>query len=102
MTPEGKIKAKVNVALKTLGTSLWKFMPVQTGYGMPALDYLLCVNGCFICIETKVKGKELTGRQELTKAAIEKAGGIVFMVDDDESLEFAMKYIRKAVRHRML
>lgn len=97
MTPEGKVKAKVTAALKEIGY-VWKFMPVQTGYGTPALDYLLCVGGRFIAIETKKKGKELTARQELTKAAIEFAGGIVLVVDDDASLERAIKIIRRNVQ----
>jgi hypothetical protein len=90
MTPEGRVKAKVNKVLKTF-PRLWKFMPVQTGYGLPALDYLLCVGGRFIAIETKVKGKTLTPRQLDTKAAIEAAGGIVCIVDDDASLALALK-----------
>lgn len=90
MTPEGKVKAKVSRRLKELGAECWRFMPVQTGYGLPALDYLNCIHGYFVAIETKVKGKHLTPRQAETKYAIEAAGGTVFVVDDDESLEIAM------------
>jgi hypothetical protein len=68
-------------------------MPVQSGYGTPALDYLCCVHGRFIAIETKVKGKHLTPRQEATRAAIEAAGGTVLVVDDDESLAIALQII---------
>lgn len=93
MTPEGKIKAMVNKAINDTGR-IWKFMPVQMGMGIPALDYLLCVNGRFVAIETKTKGKKLTTRQLLTKETIEKAGGKVFIVDDKESLDAAMRVIR--------
>lgn len=93
MTPEGKIKAKVNRALAEC-KHIWKFMPVQMGMGIPGLDYLLCVRGTFIAIETKVKGKKLTPRQETTRRAIETAGGQVFVVDDEQSLEYAMLIIR--------
>lgn len=93
MTPEGRVKKMVKKALDTLGPDCWRFMPVQTGYGSPALDYLLAIRGRFVSIETKAPGKKLTPLQEGTKAAIEAAGGIVLVVWDETSLELAMKII---------
>lgn len=93
MTPEGKVKAKVKRALKALGRDCWQFMPVQTGYGAPALDFLLSIRGRFVAIETKAPGKSLTPMQEGTKAAIEAAGGIVLIVWDEPTLALAMKII---------
>lgn len=93
VTPEGRVKAKVHRALKTLGPDCWKFMPVQSGYGTVALDFLLAIRGRFVAIETKAPGKTLTPLQEVTKAAIEAAGGIVLVVWDESSLEIAMKVI---------
>lgn len=92
-TPEGRVKAKVKRALKHLGRDCWQFMPVQTGFGAPALDFLLSVRGRFVAIETKVPGKSLTPLQETTKAAIEASGGIVLVVWDDDTLAIAMKII---------
>ncbi len=89
MTPEGKVKAKVNKAVQEI-RRLWKFMPVQMGMGIPGLDFFFCCGGYFIAIETKTKGKKLTPRQEQTKAAIEAAGGLVFVVDDEASLNVAI------------
>lgn len=100
-TPEGKVKAKVRKAKAALikdGYGIWSFMPVQMGYGAPALDFLWCVNGFFVAIETKVKGKYMTPRQEQTAAEIKEAGGMVFVVFDDESLSFAVKMIRSQCR----
>jgi hypothetical protein len=99
MTPEGKVKAKVNAALKPLIDKglVWKFMPVQTGYGTPALDYLLCVNGRFIVIETKEAGKIMTPRQETTADAMIKAGARVIVVDGPISLDYAMGEILKCL-----
>lgn len=94
MTPEGKVKAQVNKALAELPKT-WKFMPVQTGYGMPGLDYFLCINGHFVAIETKDAGKYLTPRQEKTTAAIQIAGGKVYVVDGAASLKYVMKQIKK-------
>lgn len=93
MTPEGRIKAKVKKALDQLGDDVWRFMPVQSGYGSVALDYLLAIRGRFVAIETKAPGKKLTPLQEATKAALEKAGALVFVVWDETSLEIAMKII---------
>ena len=93
MTPEGKVKAKVNRALAQL-PRVYRFMPVQMGMGIATLDYLLCIDGQFIAIETKVKGKTLTARQLKTAEEICAAGGRVFVVDDDASLARTMKCIR--------
>lgn len=93
MTPEGRVKAKVKKALDQLGEECWRFMPVQSGYGSVALDFLLAIRGRFVAIETKTKGKTLTPLQESTKAAMEAAGALVFVVDDESSLAIAMKII---------
>lgn len=85
-TPEGRVKARLNNRLRQLNL-VWKFMPVPSGYGMQSLDYLLCVAGHFVAIETKAPGKRPTPRQEQTIAAIKAAGGIVFIVDDDYSMD---------------
>ena len=97
MTPEGKVKAQVKKGLRPIAR-LWEFMPVQNGMGKPALDFLICVNGHFIAIETKAKGKKLTTRQEHTKAELEAAGAKVFVVDDDASCTVAVEYILAASR----
>lgn len=93
MTPEGRVKKMVKVALTKLGDDCWRFMPVQAGFGSVALDFLSCVRGRFVAIETKAPGKKLTPLQEGTKAAIEAAGGIVLVVWDEGSLAIAMKII---------
>lgn len=91
MTPEGRVKKMVKKALDQFGPDCWRFMPVQSGYGSPALDYLLSIHGHFVAIETKAPGKKLTPLQESTKAAIEAAGGHVFIVWDESSLALALK-----------
>jgi hypothetical protein len=91
VTPEGRVKKKVKAALDKFGLEVWRFMPVQRGFGSPALDYLLCVRGRFVAIETKAPGKKLTPLQEVTKKAMEDAGAIVLVVWDETSLELAVK-----------
>lgn len=86
MTPEGKVKAKVNRALFILPRR-YRFMPVQNGMGAPALDYYCCIDGKFVAIETKVPGKSLTPRQEITREEIVLAGGTVYEIHDQPEVE---------------
>lgn len=88
MTPEGRVKAKVKKVLGSYPEDCFAFMPVQTGYGRQGLDWFLCFCGRFVAIETKADAsKKLTPNQIQTKAAIERAGGIVMVVYDDDTLE---------------
>jgi hypothetical protein len=93
MTPEGRVKAKVNKMLAEFGSDVWRFMPVQSGYGTPALDYLLCFRGHFVSIETKKAGEDLTPLQKSTRRDMWAAGGIVLRVRDDEELEICRKFL---------
>jgi hypothetical protein len=94
-TPESKVKAKLKKALReNFGSSCYCFMPVQTGMGARTLDYLICINGRFVSIETKAPGKKPTPLQETTIQIIRDAGGLVFVVDGDESLEQAVRILR--------
>jgi len=94
MTPEGKVKTKIDRALKTL-PRCYKFKPVQSGLGAKTLDYLLCINGRFIAIEAKALGKDYTPLQQSHKEEIETAGGIVFLVDGPISLEYVMRRLER-------
>jgi hypothetical protein len=64
---------------------VYRFMPVQTGFGSKTLDYLCCHNGRFFSIETKAPGKSPTKLQIVTGLAIIRAGGMVFVIDGDTS-----------------
>lgn len=89
-TPEGKIKLKFANKLRSL-KRMYKFMPVQNGMGAPGLDYYLCAGGHFVGVEAKANAsKKPTPRQELTMAAILAAGGHVFVVYDDETIDAAI------------
>lgn len=101
-TPEGKVKAKLNKRIKALfGDKVYRFMPVQTGYGAPGLDYFLCANGYFISVETKAQGKKPTPRQYTTMENIRAAGGMTFVVDNDESMEYLMHHLSQLLRPHM-
>jgi hypothetical protein len=85
----------VKKALDALGDNCWRFMPVQSGYGTPSLDFMICVKGHFIAIETKKDAATpLTSRQSSTVRDMVKAGGRVFVVYDQGTLDFTMASIR--------
>ncbi len=82
MTPEGKVKAKVKRMLNR--ENAYFFMPVQTGYGSPTLDFLGFHRGEGFAIETKALGKKLTKRQEAIEHDIQLSGTPVFVIDGAE------------------
>lgn len=84
MTPEGKIKARVNKIIAKYGDLVYKYMPVPAGYGPSSLDYILCCRGQMIAVETKAPGKSLTPRQLVCARQIKNAGGIVFVIDGED------------------
>ena len=92
MTPEGFVKAAVNKLLARY-KGVYKFMPVPGGYGASSLDYIICVGGCFLSIETKAPGKKPTDRQKMVIGQIRRAGGTVFVIDGDEGLKQLESYL---------
>lgn len=96
-TPEGRVKKMVKKALDDLGHACYRFMPVQSGFGAKTLDYLLCINGRFVAIETKAPGKNPTPLQSLTIHEIEAAGGIALVVSDEATLDSAMRVIKALI-----
>jgi hypothetical protein len=84
VTPEGKIKAKVDALLKQYGA--YYFKPVQNGMGAPGLDYHCVLRGHAFFIETKAPGKHMTPRQRQTTQRIGAAGGVVWEVNSDAAI----------------
>lgn len=81
-TPEGKVKRHVSQILKR-ADACYYFMPVQTGYGSPTLDYLGSSRGRAFAIETKAPGKVPTRRQETIIKEMQRAEMKVFVIDGD-------------------
>lgn len=79
MTPEGKVKTRVKNMLIEHGC--WYHMPVTGGFGSSALDFICCHRGRFFSIETKAAGKKPTERQAMIAKQINRAGGVVFVID---------------------
>lgn len=93
-TPEGRTKARIKRLLVHRG--VWFFMPVQSGYGSPELDFICSVNRerhdakgrrYFIWemfhIEAKAHGEDPTPRQALLIAQHRAEGRKVFVIDDE-------------------
>jgi hypothetical protein len=94
VTPEGRVKAAVNKLLAKY-KRVYRFMPVQYGYGESTLDFLICVNGNFLAIETKTKGKKPTARQRQVIEKITAAGGTALVIDDAADLTELQEYLEK-------
>jgi len=95
-TPEKKVKKKVRAILDGLGA--YYVMPVTGGYGSQgAPDFLVCLKGRFVGIETKAGKGKTTALQDLNLQKIHDAGGVALVVyeKDIESLERVLKLIKK-------
>ena len=82
-TPEGKVKKAVKKLLDSYGQEIYRFMPVQAGFGQQTLDFLCCCRGRFFAIETKKLGAVPTLRQEGIIDLMKMAGAKVFVIDGD-------------------
>ena len=77
MKGEAKLKQEVKDLLNAKG-AYW-FMPVQMGYGVSGTpDFLCCIDGKFVGIETKAPGKRASKFQEFRIRQIIDAGGVAF------------------------
>lgn len=99
-TPEGKVKAKIDKVLKSYPNSqVWYFNPQSGIYGRSGVpDKIICANGHFIGVEVKSdKSKHPTRLQEQCMTKITEAGGVCFVVYDDDTLHTLVEYIEKCL-----
>lgn len=79
MTPEGKVKKDVKVLFAA--QNVHYTMPVSNGMGkMGQGDFIACVNGRYLSVETKADGKKMTTLQELNAEKVTAAGGVAVVV----------------------
>mgnify|MGYP003615592269 FL=1 len=79
MTPEGKVKKDVKALFAADGVHYT--MPVSNGMGkMGQGDFIACVNGRDLSVETKAEGKKMTTLQELNAEKVRAAGGIAVVI----------------------
>jgi hypothetical protein len=81
MTPEAKIKKQIKKCLELRKSDdYWTPVVVVGGVARGTPDILACVNGMFVGIEAKGRGK-LTLLQALSLWRISQAGGLPLVVD---------------------
>lgn len=84
-TPEGRVKDMVMDRLDAL-PNCWYFMPVTRGMGRAGVpDFIVCVNGEFLAIETKSKHTThgITPLQSRELGNIRTARGWALVIDED-------------------
>lgn len=74
---------------------IWYFKPVQSGYGKRALDYVCCIRGLFVCIETKAPGEDLTRHQVITAAQVIQKGGGVWIISQLATVDAFEQWIQR-------
>lgn len=87
MTPERRMKKKVDEVLKEFG--IWFFCPQSGIYGRSGIpDRIACWKGRFIGIEVKAPEAKrgMTALQERTMIQMREAGAVYWLVDSDEAL----------------
>jgi len=81
LTCEKDVKAEVKKLLDRYGA--WWYMPVQTGYsrkGVP--DFLACLNGHFLAVETKFGNNKPTQHQKNEICDILAADGYALVINE--------------------
>jgi hypothetical protein len=94
-TPEGAVKKKIKRVLDKYRNVIYVYMPVPGGFGKSSLDYLGCFYGKFFAIEAKRPGGKPTPRQWTMIAAIEAAGGKVFVIDGEDELAIFGQWLER-------
>lgn len=82
MTPEAHVKKQVKQILAK--HKVWYFMPAMSGFGRAGIpDFICCIRGRMLGIETKAKNGKLTRIQEIEQKAINDAGGVCVVLRPD-------------------
>lgn len=89
LTPEGKIKKKLDAMLKTFAPELWFFSPQSGIYGRSGVpDRIACYFGRFYGIECKAgTSYDMTDLQVQCMQKILAAKGQHYVVSDDRSID---------------
>ena len=82
MKNERDVKAEVKKILNAT-PKCWWFMPVMSGYGQQGIpDFIVCLAGKFIAIETKFGKNTLSEWQTTQITRIHEAEGIVWVISE--------------------
>lgn len=97
MTPEAQVKKFVKAILAKY--KIWYFMPFMSGFGRAGIpDFICCIRGRLLGIETKAGRGKLTRIQEIEHQKINDAGGvcIVMRLDRMQALELLIHIMLRA------
>lgn len=97
MTPEGKVKKKLDLMLKTYHPHVWFFSPQAGPYGVSGIpDRVGCAYGYMFGVEAKAhKGRDPTPLQAKCMNDIGMSGGRTFVVYDEDTIGSVQVWIDK-------
>ena len=82
ITNEAGVKKVVKEIFKKYG--IYYFMPATHGYGKSGVpDFVACINGRFLAIETKYKKNIPTILQQRELQLIKSSGGVTMVVNEE-------------------
>lgn len=97
MTPEKRVKQQVVKQLKEFGGDVYYFFPATGGYGKSGVpDIMGCYKGLLFAIECKAGKNTTTALQEKEIAAIRVAGGVAWVVNEQnvDSVSAAVRSLK--------
>lgn len=85
-----RLEKEVKQAIKQFfdERGIFYFMPVHNGLGKMTTDFIVCVNGHFLAIETKIGKNVPTNRQLLFLKSVVAAGGSAYVVNEQNLQDF--------------
>lgn len=94
-TEEGQLKYDFDQYVKTL-KNVFNLKYVPTGYGSNGVDRFLCIQGRFVAVELKAKGKEPTALQLQCLREVRDAGGVALWADNIEQVKWYLNQFEHA------
>lgn len=92
---ERDVKRRVTALLSLASEHgpLYWWLPVVTAYGKRSLDYICCIDGQFIAIETKATGEWLRPDQRQRARDLYEAGARVFIISGPDGYGALERYL---------
>lgn len=97
MKDEKAVKNYLDKKLKAYAPNIASFKPAASVYGKRGVhDFILCIRGLFVTVETKspMRGKSgISPLQNAFAGKITAAGGVCFIVWDMESADLFLEWV---------
>ena len=96
---EKDVKKRVSALLRLAmeHEPLYVWMPVVTGWGKRSLDYICCIQGQFLAIETKATGEWLRPDQRERAREMLKSGAKVFIISGPDGYGALERYLESRI-----